>query len=135
MGINHDRRQGRENKAGDVCQVPQHMLLSDEIGTWAADIAKAKLPDQSPVDYVRVYLTMNVYTDPRLLDVAVAVERLPDVPLDAGNRTDGETTAKATGSDADTVQASFWLPLPAEPSSKFLSIAGNTPQPTVELPK
>ena len=36
-------------------QVPEYMLLSDEIGTWAGDIAKAKLPDQFVVDYVRVY--------------------------------------------------------------------------------
>ena len=31
------------------------MLLSDEIGTWAGDIAKAKLLDHFLVDYVRVY--------------------------------------------------------------------------------
>ena len=28
-----------------------------------------------------ISLTMNVYTDPRLLDIAGAVERLPDLPL------------------------------------------------------
>jgi beta-glucanase (GH16 family) len=43
------------SKAGGVCQVPQYMLLSDEIGSWAGDITKAKLPDQFLVDYVRVY--------------------------------------------------------------------------------
>jgi len=43
------------SKAGGVCQVPQYMLLSDEIGNWAGDIADAKLPDQYMVDYVRVY--------------------------------------------------------------------------------
>jgi len=42
-------------KAGGVCQVPQYMLLSDEIGSWAGDITKAKLPDRFMVDYVRVY--------------------------------------------------------------------------------
>ena len=36
-------------------QVPQYMLLSDESGSWADDIKKAKLPDQFLVDYVRVY--------------------------------------------------------------------------------
>jgi hypothetical protein len=35
--------------------VPEYILLSDEIGNWAGDIAKAKLPDQFCVDYVRVY--------------------------------------------------------------------------------
>jgi beta-glucanase (GH16 family) len=43
------------SKAGGVCQVPQYMLLSDEIGSWAGDITKAKLPDRFLVDYVRVY--------------------------------------------------------------------------------
>jgi beta-glucanase (GH16 family) len=42
-------------KAGGVCQVPQYILLSDEIGKWGGDITKAKLPDQFLVDYVRVY--------------------------------------------------------------------------------
>ena len=36
-------------------QVPQYILLSDEIGSWAGDISKAKLPDRFLVDYVRVY--------------------------------------------------------------------------------
>jgi beta-glucanase (GH16 family) len=43
------------SKAGGVCQVPQYMLLSDEIGSWAGDVTKAKLPDQFMVDHVRVY--------------------------------------------------------------------------------
>lgn len=38
-----------------MCQVPQYMLRSDEIGSWAGDITKAKLPDRLLVDYVRVY--------------------------------------------------------------------------------
>jgi hypothetical protein len=43
------------SKAGGVCQLPQYMLLSDEIGDWAGDITKANLPDKFLVDYVRVY--------------------------------------------------------------------------------
>ena len=41
-------------------------------------------------------LTMNVYADPQLLDVAGAVEALPDLPLEAGDKTGQE---KATGTD------------------------------------
>ena len=29
--------------------------LSDEVGDWAGDIKKVKLPDEFFVDYVRVY--------------------------------------------------------------------------------
>jgi hypothetical protein len=53
----------------------------------------------------KIDLTMNVYTDPRLLDVAGAVELLPDLPLDGGDRADAETAARATGTDAGTVHA------------------------------
>ena len=41
--------------AGGVSQVPEYILLSDEVGRWAGDIKKAELPDEFLVDYVRVY--------------------------------------------------------------------------------
>ncbi len=40
---------------GGVCTKPLYIKLSDEIGDWAGDIRKAKLPDSFLVDYVRVY--------------------------------------------------------------------------------
>jgi hypothetical protein len=43
----------------------------------------------------KIDLTMNVYTDPKLLDVHGAIERLPVLPLDG---TDNHSTA-ATGID------------------------------------
>jgi len=49
-----EKRPGAARPAG-VCQVPQYMLLSAEIGAWAGDITQAKLPDEFLVDYVRVY--------------------------------------------------------------------------------
>lgn len=42
-------------KAGGVCQVPLYLKWSTEIGPWAGDIRKAKLPDDTIVDYVRVF--------------------------------------------------------------------------------
>jgi len=41
--------------AGGVSQVPQFAKLTEEIGKWGGDIAKAQLPDYFTVDYVRVY--------------------------------------------------------------------------------
>jgi type II secretion system protein G len=43
-----------------VCQVPEYMKLSDEIGKWGGDIKTAKLPDVFLVDYVRVYDVVQV---------------------------------------------------------------------------
>ena len=50
-----DGKQTWRSKAGGVCQVPEYILLSDEIGNWGGDISQAKLPDEFLVDYVRVY--------------------------------------------------------------------------------
>jgi beta-glucanase (GH16 family) len=50
-----DGKETWRTKAGGVCQVPLYLKLSDEIGDWAGDIKKAKLPDEFLVDYVRVY--------------------------------------------------------------------------------
>ena len=50
-----DGKETWRTKGGGPCQVPEYILLSDEIGKWAGDIAKARLPDEFLVDYVRVY--------------------------------------------------------------------------------
>lgn len=50
-----DGKETWRTDAGGVCQVPLYLKLSDEIGKWAGDIKKAKLPDEFLVDYVRVY--------------------------------------------------------------------------------
>jgi beta-glucanase (GH16 family) len=50
-----DGKETWRTKDGGVCQVPLYIKLTDEVGTWAGDIAKAKLPDFFLTDYVRVY--------------------------------------------------------------------------------
>jgi len=52
-----DGRETWRTKAGGVCQVPLYVKLSDEIEFkgWAGDIRKEKTPDETLVDYVRVY--------------------------------------------------------------------------------
>jgi beta-glucanase (GH16 family) len=50
-----DGKETWRTDAGGVCQVPQPLILSDEIDAWGGDISKAVLPDESLVDYVRVY--------------------------------------------------------------------------------
>lgn len=51
----YDGKELCRTKAGGVCQVPLYLKVTTEIGTWAGDIRKAKLPDDFVVDYVRVY--------------------------------------------------------------------------------
>jgi len=50
-----DGRETWRTKDGGVCQAPLYIKISDEIGEWAGDIRKVKLPDEFLVDYVRVY--------------------------------------------------------------------------------
>jgi len=50
-----DGREVWRTSAGGVSQVPEYLKLTEEIGTWGGDIAKAALPDHFEVDYVRVY--------------------------------------------------------------------------------
>lgn len=50
-----DGKEVWRTKAGGVCQVPLYLKWSTEIGEWAGDIRKAKLPDDTIIDYVRVF--------------------------------------------------------------------------------
>lgn len=50
-----DGKEVWRTKAGGVCQAPLYLKWSTEIGEWAGDIRKAKLPDDTLVDYVRVF--------------------------------------------------------------------------------
>jgi len=50
-----DGKETWRTRAGGVSQVPEYMMLSNEVGSWAGDISRAKLPDAFLVDYVRVF--------------------------------------------------------------------------------
>lgn len=50
-----DGKETWRSRDGGVCQVPVYLKLSTEIGDWAGDIKKAKLPDAFVVDHVRVF--------------------------------------------------------------------------------
>jgi len=53
---------------------------------------------QAAMRHSKVDLTMNVYTDPKLLDVAGAVEALPNLPLENGTKGVGNVLSP-TGTD------------------------------------
>lgn len=50
-----DGKETWRTDAGGVCQAPNHVILSNEIGKQAGDITRVELPDYFVVDYVRVY--------------------------------------------------------------------------------
>ncbi len=53
---------------------------------------------QAAMRHSKIDLTMNIYTDPKLLDIRGAVDSLPSLPLNTGHATQTEV-AKATGTE------------------------------------
>jgi beta-glucanase (GH16 family)/lysophospholipase L1-like esterase len=51
----YDGKEVWRTSEGMISRVPQYIILSNEVGSWAGDIKEAKLPDQCLIDYVRVY--------------------------------------------------------------------------------
>ena len=67
-------------------------------GTLLSKGGVAPRTAQAAMRHSTINLTMNTYTDPKLLDVAGAVEALPALPLGAGTQRE-RIAAKATGTD------------------------------------
>ena len=81
---------------------------------------------QAAMRHSSIDLTMNVYTDPRLLDVHGAFDSLPALSLD-GSTNDTQPEAKATGTDNATARQ--FAPGFAPKSGNWckpLSIVGNS---------
>ena len=76
-------------------------------GTLLSKGGVAPRTAQAAMRHSSIDLTMNVYTDPKLLDVAGAMEALPALPLSAGPQTTANVLS-ATGTDDST-------PLPLVP--------------------
>ncbi len=73
-------------------RIEKDPLLAKRIGSALERTAQAAMRHSD------IRLTMQTYTDPKLLDVRGAVESLPDLPL-TGGRTTGREVASATGTD------------------------------------
>ncbi len=70
--------------------------LRHTFGTHLSKNGVAPRTAQAAMRHSSIELTMNTYTDPRLLDLSGALEQLPALPLDDGN---GGDRALATGTD------------------------------------
>jgi integrase len=74
--------------------------------TFGTHLSKGGVPlrtAQAAMRHSKPDLTANVYTDPKLLDVAGALDALPALPLD---REPAREHAKATGTDGAHIEAS-----------------------------
>ena len=75
----YDGKEVFRTAEGGVCQVPLYIKVTTEIGEWAGDIAKAKLPDDFIVDWVKVW---NRAADPAAgkTDTAPEQPKAPEPP-------------------------------------------------------
>ncbi len=71
--------------------------LRTTFGTLLSAGGVAPRTAQAAMRHSDIKLTMNVYTDPKLLDVRGALDTLPTLPL--GGDSSGREAAKATGTD------------------------------------
>ncbi len=93
-------------------------------GTLLSKGGVAPRTAQAAMRHGDIELTMNVYTDPKLIDVAGALDALPSLPLDGGQAK--HETLKATGTDGASARtlAPVLAPTPDKRGTK-LSNAGN----------
>src|SRR6476659_8520498 len=68
-------------------------------GTLLSRTGTAPRTAQAAMRHSDIKLTMGVYTDPRLLDVRGAVEKLPALPLPGGQNGTTQGAARLTGTD------------------------------------
>ena len=100
-----------------------------QIGSATLGKGKPLLPRRVPGSILRLHsttdLTMNTYTDPRLLDVGGAISSLPSLPLSAGSQ---EATIAVSRYGTVDSPASKFAPKFAPQSGKrceSASISGN----------
>ncbi len=72
--------------------------LRHSFGTLLSKAGVAPRTAQAAMRHSKIDLTMNTYTDPKLLDVSGAMESLPSLPL-GGEHKNIRQAAKATGTD------------------------------------
>ena len=96
--LNRDLKLAGIAKRDDRGRTVDVHALRHTFGTLLSKGGVAPRTAQAAMRHSTIDLTMNVYTDPRLLDVAGAMEALPALPLGNGPQQEA-FAAKATGTD------------------------------------
>jgi integrase len=95
--LNRDLRMAGIAKRDDRDRVLDVHALRHTFGTLLSKGGVAPRTAQAAMRHSKIDLTMNVYTDPRLLDVVGALDALPSLPLSAP--AEGKESVRATGTD------------------------------------
>jgi len=96
-------------------------------GTHLSKNSVAPRTAQLAMRHSSIDLTMNVYTDPRLLDVRKALDALPDLPLDEDESGAAQRATGTDGADVDGGALAPLLALACDKSGKSPSRDGKRP--------
>ena len=118
--LNRDLRVAGIPKRDDRGRVLDIHALRHTFGTHLSKGGVAPRVAQAAMRHSTLELTMNTYTDPRLLDVAGALDVLPALPLDAGPGAERQRATRTGGPAEGSLEnlASF--------APKFAQLAGKT---------
>ncbi len=105
--LNRDLKAAGIPKVDDRGWTVDVHALRHTFGTLLSKGGVAPRTAQAAMRHSSIDLTMNCYTDPRLLDVAGAVEALPELPLDGASEIERQ---KATGTCDDRPLAPMLAP-------------------------
>jgi integrase len=100
--LNRDLRLAGIPKRDDRGRVLDVHALRHTFGSLLSKGGVAPRTAQAAMRHSKIDLTMNVYTDPALLDVRGALDALPALPL-AGDQAEGEAL-RATGTDDEAAR-------------------------------
>jgi len=96
--LDRDLRQAGIPKTDERGRTVDVHALRHTFGTHLSKGGVSPRTAQAAMRHSKIDLTMNVYTDPKLLDVAGALETLPSLPL-VGETEMEQVAASATGTD------------------------------------
>lgn len=110
-GLARRRDDGTIDKSDDRGRTIDVHALRHSFGTLLSKGGVAPRTAQAAMRHGSIDLTMNVYTDPRLLDVARALDALPPLPLDGGPQQEAATgTIDVTGDERGSQFAPAFAP-------------------------
>ena len=97
--LDRDLRAAGIPKRDDRGRTVDVHAMRTTFGTLLSKTGTQPRTAQAAMRHSDIKLTMGVYTDPRLLDVRGAVERLPELPLPADSIPTDAGVVRATGTD------------------------------------
>src|SRR5262245_59183062 len=122
--LNRDLRLAGIPKRDDRGRTLDVHALRHTFGTLLSKGGVAPRTAQAAMRHSDIKLTMNVYTDPKLLDVRGALDALPALPLQ-GDKREGESL-RATGTDGTGARTLAPTLAPtADNRGETLSVTGN----------